>query len=99
MASMRTPNDFKALSCEDLQIADTRVTVDNIPLENGVTNQVKSRSKEQVAVGNGENMESKAIGELKGTATDVNGNPKTSVAPKDVACTPQSHFNLISLKN
>ena len=46
---------------------------------------------------NGENIESKDVGELKGTVTDANGNPELSVALNDVVFTPRSQFNLLSL--
>ena len=50
-----------------------------------------------MTVGNSEKMESKAVGELKGTVMDVNGNPKISFALKDVTYTPQCQYNLLSL--
>ena len=97
IANISMPNNFKAFPCEEVWIVDTGATVRNIPHLNGIINQVNGRSKEKVTVGNGEKMESKAVGELKRTETDANVNPKLSVALKDVARTPQYEFNLLSL--
>jgi len=48
-------------------------------------------------VSNGEKIELKAVGELKGTVTDSNGNPKLNVTLRDIVYTLQSQFNLLSL--
>ena len=84
MANMSTLCDFKMLSGEDTWIADTGATVHNTPHLNDIVKQGNDGRKDHATVGNGAKMESKVVGEIRGTVTDAKGNPMLKVTLKDV---------------
>jgi len=97
LSNLEIPADFKVLSNPDVWIADTGATVHNTPHSEGIVNLQTTDSRDSVTVGNGNKMESTAIGNIQGTITNKMGHPLMSVTLKDVVHTPSSRFNLLSL--
>ena len=62
-----------------------------------IHNLVKCTDSDSVAVENGERINSIAICELKGNVNIKNRNVVSKVVLKDIAYTPQSKFNLLSV--
>ena len=85
------------LATPNIWIADTGATIHNTPHDIGFTEKRTGKMNDSVTVENGAKVESKAIGQIKGTVTTKAGNEIAKVTLQDVALTPNSKFNLLSL--
>ena len=88
---------YQLLYSPNLQIADTGATIQNTPHSLGLKQMRKGAESDSVAVGNEEKMKSKYLGSIKGAVANNKGQVMSNVTLKDLAPTPQSRFNLLSI--
>ena len=94
---MTIPADFRLLSTPNIWIANTGATIHNTPHQEGMTNIKQGTNNDSITVGNGDKIKSVSVGQIKGAVTTKMGQIIASVVLKEVAYTPQSKFNLLSL--
>jgi len=97
LANLCIPADFKLLSTPNLWIVDTGATIHNTPHENRMSQTRKGTESDSVMVGNGERIKSTTLGSIRGLVTTRKGEIVAKVTLTDVACTPDSKFNLLSI--
>lgn len=88
------PDHVDLLKHPDIWVADSATTVHNTSHRTGVIN--ARDESHAIVMGDGSELSTKIMGDIKATVCDCKGNQKFSVKLTDVVVHPDGHFNLFS---